>query len=79
MNVAKQNYENQKPPYWYKFDDIGRNGKGSIVFVCDKNHHSRLSNPHQIDARGNVNPSVVCSEPRCGFHQTVTLLNWEEK
>lgn len=32
---------------------------------------------HDIEADGRVKPSVVCPFEGCGFHEFVTLLDWE--
>jgi hypothetical protein len=77
LNIPRQHYENQVPPYWYPLKDGGRNGKGSVIFVCSNQHHSRLSNPHEIDLHGNVTPSCVCGWEGCNFHATITLLEWQ--
>mgnify|MGYP001576936534 CR=1 FL=1 len=44
------------------------------------NHgHSGLLSDHDIAEDGTVSPSVVCTSPGCGFHESVKLDGWEER
>lgn len=76
MNVPQQKSLNQNPPYWYKMD--GGEKHTVVVFVCAKGHHSRLRDGlHGIGQGGTVVPSVVCTEPGCGFHENISLSDWD--
>ena len=78
MNIPKQIYPNQKPPYWYDLN-AGEGVAPQIILVCPNNHHSTLTNSHRIDVNGDVHPSVICRERGCGFHQAITLLSFQRK
>lgn len=47
----------------------------SASFTCPFGHFGTLTD-HYIDADGTVQPSVICPEPGCGFHEVVRLEGW---
>lgn len=46
------------------------------LLVCSNGHVGRLAD-HVVHEDGRVEPSVVCAEDGCGFHERVRLLGWE--
>lgn len=40
------------------------------------NGHGLVLKGHSVDASGNVNPSVVCHDRNCSFHDFVQLAGW---
>lgn len=47
-------------------------GEYIIYFMCSNGHIGNL-NDHQINAKGEVRPSVWCPEKDCDFHENITL------
>jgi hypothetical protein len=45
--------------------------------TCDQGHAASLD--HEIAADGSVNPSVVCPEKECDFHEFVILEDWKNE
>lgn len=63
--------EHGQRPVWYVWRHF-------IMLICPNGHggplRTRTGDGHEIDAHGNVTPSVVC--PDCDFHETITLEDW---
>lgn len=45
--------------------------------VSCSNGHVGILTDHTIDYDGKVNPSLVCPEDGCGFHEFVQLNGWK--
>jgi hypothetical protein len=50
-----------------------RNGRPTVRIACPKCLTSGDLDAHDIDADGNVSPTVVCPNEACDFHDTVKL------
>ena len=50
-------------------------GKNALM-ECPKCHNFLSLSGHTIFETGEVNPSVVCSHPKCDFHEWVVLKGW---
>lgn len=50
-------------------------GRRTATVICPDCAERLLLNPHVIDARGRVSPSVVCHTPKC-FHEFIELEDW---
>lgn len=52
----------------------------SAIVICPNGHNCAIGVPgitrHTIASDGTVNPSVVCPEDGCGFHEFVRLEGW---
>lgn len=61
------------PLQWRK---CNLDGELAVHVTCSNGHESFLD--HDIDAAGNVTPSLVCMWPNCDFHESnVKLIGWE--
>jgi len=49
---------------------------GGAVFVNCSGCGNRFGLDHVVHADGEVEPSLVCPEPSCGFHGYVRLEGW---
>jgi hypothetical protein len=49
----------------------------TALLKCPNGHIASLSD-HTIHADGYVEPSVVCPEDGCGFHDMVGLEGWDQ-
>jgi hypothetical protein len=63
------------PNTWRRLID-GKNISASIF--CSKGHYGVVTD-HTINDDGIVNPSVVCPEEGCTFHDMIKLKDWNEK
>ncbi len=50
----------------------------TALVVC-VNGHSGLIDEHDIEGKGHVAPSVVCTENGCMWHEYIILLDWENR
>lgn len=51
----------------------------AVIMACPAGHLGTLvrqGGSHTVDKNGLVNPSVVCSESTCTFHEWVVLEDW---
>lgn len=69
----------EKPPRpgWMPMIVNVHTGQFVVYMVCPNGHISSLSD-HEIDKDGQVDPSVVCPEAGCGFHEWVILDGWSD-
>ena len=51
-------------------------GKATPVMCCPGCGVRSYMSDHEVAADGTVNPSVGCPED-CGYHEYVTLVDWE--
>ena len=53
-----------------------QNGDFIATYQCPANHCGLLDE-HTIHDDGTVEPSVVCTQDNCTFHDRIKLLGWE--
>ena len=65
----KETDQDIKPPYWVHM------GGQTVVLTCANGHSGTLD--HTVMVNGLVNPSVVCPEDGCDYHEFVMLEGWK--
>lgn len=63
----------EEPPLSWK--PVKNGEKTTALFTCAKGH-SGLITDHDIGETGIVQPSVVCTEDGCDFHDNIVLVGW---
>lgn len=71
---AQDRWNNPEPLTWWL---VKSDGKDVPIVVCENGHWAYLN--HDVDAEGNVNPSLVCAEEWCSFHVWGQLEGWNSK
>ena len=64
---------NYRPGSWKRLA-LSAGGR-SASFTCPNGHHGSLID-HRITEDGTVDPSVVCPEGGCNFHEYIRLVGW---
>lgn len=72
MRVVKQCDNRYVPNTWRRIVCDGVRGVG---YTCPNGHAGVLA--HVIREDGTVQPSVVCPEDGCGFHEYIQLADWK--
>ena len=66
----------EEPPNTWK--PVTVDGGLTALYTCP-NGHGGLIDEHTIHADGRVEPSVVCTEDGCDFHDYIRLVGWEPR
>lgn len=64
------------PPNFWKSCHASTMRRFKAELTCP-NGHGLVLRQHRISGSGHVQPSVVCTASRCGFHEYVRLEGWE--
>lgn len=65
------------PLTWYPVTRESSKLPPTANVVCSQGH-AGLIGEHEIAPDGKVNPSVVCTQDNCSFHEYITLIGWED-
>lgn len=64
------------PPLTWRPVQIGKTGRKTALVSCAYAHEG-LIEEHTIHPDGRVEPSVVCTEAGCGWHEHIVLEGWQ--
>ena len=56
-----------------------RTGSRTAIVSCPDCGESAALSDHEIDAAGDVTPSLVCPAKGCSFHEHVRLVGWRPR